>query len=66
MIFGRTQQEKDAAYNALFIWHRWFAWHPVPLNCGRVAWLEWCQRKKLPKNYSDGRKWEYHNGRGFR
>lgn len=25
-------------------WHRWFAWHPVPLTTGGWAWLRTVER----------------------
>ncbi len=26
-------------------WHRWFAWHPIVTDCGRLIWLETVERK---------------------
>jgi len=31
--------------STLYGWHSWFAWHPVLLNDGRMAWLETIERK---------------------
>lgn len=32
-------------------WKPWFAWFPVRLDDGRLAWLRWIKRKKLkPSN----------------
>lgn len=29
-------------------WHRWYAWRPVKLLCGRgVAWLTYVERRKV-------------------
>lgn len=39
-----TQSERQA----LFEWHRWFAWHPVVID-GSVVWLERIERQR----YSD-------------
>lgn len=58
MIFGRKygtsglpQRERE--------WHRWFAWRPVRLRDGRVAWLstvlrrrdEWITLRAVPWAY---------------
>ena len=38
MIWGKTYQEaKD--------WHRWWAWCPVRLECGRYAWFTTVERR---------------------
>lgn len=38
MIWGET----TAAFNLrITAWHPWFAWHPIQLEDGRMAWL--CQ-----------------------
>ena len=48
MIFGITNEErqnsKTEKCRALTTWHRWFAWRPVTLRDGRVAWLEDIER----------------------
>ena len=28
----------------LMSWHRWFAWHPVRLNDGKLCWLKYVNR----------------------
>lgn len=28
-------------------WHCWFAWYPVRLEDGQVAWLEFVERSKF-------------------
>ena len=33
MIWGKTLEQEQA-------WRPWFAWHPVVLDDGRIAWLE--------------------------
>ena len=38
MILGRKTEE-------LGWWHRRYAWRPVDLEDGRVAWLEWLERR---------------------
>src|SRR4051794_24876729 len=38
VILGRGTEE-------LRRWHRRYAWHPVDLEDGRVAWLEWVERR---------------------
>lgn len=48
MIFGiineeRQNNRKDQIYQ-LLVWHDWFAWRPVTLRDGRVAWLENVER----------------------
>ena len=30
-------------------WHSWFAWHPVRLESGECAWLEWVERRGEPR-----------------
>ena len=47
MRFGTSDKEHlDHHTN----WHRWFAWRPVEFTygseTGRVAWLEWVERKQ--------------------
>ena len=41
MIFGETN---DVVAQRLETWHDWFAWYPVCLLDGRVAWLQKVQR----------------------
>jgi hypothetical protein len=38
MKFGRPISE-------LREWHRWFAWHPVSIEDGRIVWLEVVERR---------------------
>jgi hypothetical protein len=43
-------------------WHRWFAWHPVPLVIdGKLhyAWLQTVERKWGTSRYSGTIKWRY-------
>lgn len=37
-MFGKTDAQQAE-------WHRWFAWRPVILNDGRLAWLRWLERR---------------------
>ena len=47
----------------MFSWHRWFAWFPVRLVCGDMAWLETVERIDLNPYGEDGIDWTY---RGMR
>lgn len=38
--------------------HQWFAWFPVRLESGEVAWLEWVERVDEDPLY-DVIKWTY-------
>lgn len=47
MIWGRTD---DEARTVAKMWRRWFAWRPVRLLDGRLAWLqvvEWRARDEV-------------------
>ena len=47
---------------SLLEWHRWFAWHPVPIVIdGRLhyAWLQSVERKWGSSRYSGTIKWRY-------
>lgn len=34
-------------------WHRWFAWFPVEVEEGEVAWLEWvCRRGYFTEDFN--------------
>jgi hypothetical protein len=41
MIIGRVSRNTP-----LTDWHKWFAWRPVVILDGRIAWLETVQRRK--------------------
>jgi hypothetical protein len=43
MIFGETV---GARKQRVCRWHHWFAWYPVKLLDGRVAWLETVERRE--------------------
>lgn len=42
-------------------WHGWFAWHPVRLECGCLAWLRSVQRRrfKFADWFCFDGQWEY-------
>lgn len=65
MIWGRTDEE--ARYVSK-LWRRWFAWRPVRLLDGRMAWLQvvqWRDRDLMPFELTAApfgplpRLWEY-------
>lgn len=43
MIFGETTEQWIARASTP---QRWFAWHPVYLSDGRIAWLCYVMRRK--------------------
>lgn len=55
MIYGKsynplswldmTWEQRTTYLNAKYNWHRWFAWYPICLNDGRIAWLQNIERK---------------------
>lgn len=45
MIRGKTHEQNKKEWATLEKWHRWFAWRPVQLQDGRVAWLCWLNRR---------------------
>ena len=51
MIFGETGEARYAAAQARLKaeagWHKWFAWHPVTLIDGRIAFLETVERQTV-------------------
>jgi len=53
MIWGLTKAEKRARQMAersrIEEWHKWFAWIPVRLLDGRVAWIQNIERKSMLK-----------------
>ncbi len=42
MIWGRTKEEERWITTT---WNRWFAWYPVRLTDGRMAWLVVVERR---------------------
>jgi hypothetical protein len=43
-------------------WNHWFAWFPVRINDEQLLWLEYVERKEIPKtyvNYEDWTTYEY-------
>ena len=45
MKCGLTNEEYMDRLEALEKWHDWYAWHPVILTNGQVAWLETVRRR---------------------
>lgn len=43
---GEDLAKKEAEIMSMWYpWHRWFAWHPVPLIDGGWAWLRVVERR---------------------
>lgn len=51
MIWGEGYHEKEARLRE---WHLWFAWFPVRLECGRLAWFEYVYCKAFSFKMMDG------------
>jgi len=60
MKWGLTNKEYKDRIAAQKQWHDWFAWRPVTLTNGQVAWLETVSRKRHAY-YSD-LWWVYEEG----
>lgn len=45
MIFKRSKSSPK--HQMLSQWHYWYAWCPVTLNNGDIAWFEWITRKGI-------------------
>lgn len=61
MIWGKTYVERKARWDGEYVWHRWYAWHPVQLMDGRWFWLGVACRRRYDQPGMDGRvgAWEY-------
>ncbi len=44
MNWGKTNHEREMKAAKKAEWHRWFAWHPVRLQCGVMVWLAVVER----------------------
>jgi len=60
MKWGLTNEEYMDRLEAKRQWHDWFAWRPVTLTNGQVAWLETVSRRwaTLDELYASPR-WVY-------
>lgn len=55
MIWGETKAERNE--RMFETWTKWFAWVPVELEDGRMAWLQTVYRKRILTEYSSF--WSY-------
>jgi hypothetical protein len=45
---GDTHDARMRRWKALRMWHRWFAWFPVPVSHDHMAWLQHVNRRLHP------------------
>jgi hypothetical protein len=57
MIWSNRYKDTITRRQQLESWHPWYAWYPVRLDDGRLAWFEWVLRKQCYE-------WGYYHGVG--